>query len=716
MNIIDMNINCSHSFNIKFCKINENTGELCSALSCTANLINQGKTLVLKGDVNLQKPLNCYEWMPFGKQFLTFQHTREILNVDDTPIDLEPFILRFESQKGSASQYFQFYGSLFQQQNMMQDYARTATYQWAIHENYLDFRDKIILDVGAGSGILSFFAAQSGAKRIYAVEASSMADNCKSLVSANGLNDVIKVITGKIEEIELPESVDIIISEPMGYMLVNERMLESYLFARKFLKEGGKMFPTQANLHLALFSDEQVYLEQTARSSFWTQESFHGVNLSSLKNAALEEVFRQPIVDTWHIGILMSTSISWNFNFENDDVKELQRIEIPFEFNALRTGYIHGLATWFDVGFVGQTRTVWLSTAPTESLTHWYQVRLLLKNPLFVNVGQLVSGKLLMLANEKQSYDLELEMKTGGKEQYNKLDLKMPHFRYNGQPVSQPPPGYSTENSLEQINQHLAVAVATVQQQQQQQQFSNNNIGNNNFNFSPTYSTSTDILFNGISMAKNNKLMDGIYQTSNMDSNDQEIFIIKMPANYSTSDVEDLSDDTKYNKSFLYFSYGSNLLKERIHVGAFGATFISIGALNNFELSFFDYSHRWKGAIASVNPKENSRVLGCIWKVPYSQLEVLDRQEIGYHRLNVQVESHYSLGQVYDCLTYQYSNVSREFASPSPHYKEVIIAGAIEHKLPTEYIDRLRSIPTNGFIGKVNIDLKAIKHLNENKD
>jgi len=37
----------------------------------------------------------------------------------------------------------------------------------------------------------------------------------------------------------LPESVDVIISEPMGYMLVNERMLESYLFARKFLKEGG---------------------------------------------------------------------------------------------------------------------------------------------------------------------------------------------------------------------------------------------------------------------------------------------------------------------------------------------------------------------------------------------------------------------------------------------------------------------------------------------
>lgn len=41
--------------------------------------------------------------------------------------------------------------------------------------------------------------------------------------------------SGKIEEISIPEPVDVIISEPMGYMLYNERMLETYVHARKFL-------------------------------------------------------------------------------------------------------------------------------------------------------------------------------------------------------------------------------------------------------------------------------------------------------------------------------------------------------------------------------------------------------------------------------------------------------------------------------------------------
>lgn len=173
------------------------------------------------------------------------------------------------TEESSASQYFQFYGYLSQQQNMMQDFIRTSTYQKAIHSNVADFADKIVLDVGAGSGILSFFAVQAGAAKVYAVEASNMAQHAQQLIEANMLQDKIQVIAGKIEEIELPQKVDIIISEPMGYMLYNERMLETYLHAKKWLKPGGKMFPSRADLHVAVFSDDALYMEQYNKANFW---------------------------------------------------------------------------------------------------------------------------------------------------------------------------------------------------------------------------------------------------------------------------------------------------------------------------------------------------------------------------------------------------------------------------------------------------------------
>jgi len=54
----------------------------------------------------------------------------------------------------------------------------------------------------------------------------------------------VEVCNSKIEELQLDERVDILVSEPMGTLLVNERMLETYIYARDhFLKPGGRMFP-----------------------------------------------------------------------------------------------------------------------------------------------------------------------------------------------------------------------------------------------------------------------------------------------------------------------------------------------------------------------------------------------------------------------------------------------------------------------------------------
>ncbi|KAI3821615.1 hypothetical protein L1987_09184 [Smallanthus sonchifolius] len=88
-------------------------------------------------------------------------------------------------EASSAKMYFHYYGQLLHQQNMLQDYERTGSYYAAVMENQADFAGRVVVDVGARNGILSLFAAQAGAKHVYDVEASEMADYAQKLIAVN---------------------------------------------------------------------------------------------------------------------------------------------------------------------------------------------------------------------------------------------------------------------------------------------------------------------------------------------------------------------------------------------------------------------------------------------------------------------------------------------------------------------------------------------------
>uniref|UniRef100_A0A8C6WEA9 Coactivator-associated arginine methyltransferase 1, like n=1 Tax=Neogobius melanostomus TaxID=47308 RepID=A0A8C6WEA9_9GOBI len=323
-----------------------------------------------------------------------------------------------------------FHGVLSLQQSLLQDYHKTATYHRAILLNETDFKDKVVLDVSSGSGMMSFFAVQAGAAKVIRVEPGPLAKYTQVLVQSNGLSDKILVLNSEVDSVLRPEAVDVIVSEPMGHMLVSDRLVEKVLSAKKCLKPNGLMFPSWADLHVAPFSDEQLYFEHHARAAFWQQRNFYGVNLSSLHNSAVDEFLRQPIVDTFDVQVLVSRSVKHRIDFKEATPEDLRRLEIPFAFSLQQSGLVHGLAFWFDVAFQGSKATVWMSTAPTEPLTRWSQVRCLLQTPLFAKMGQTLSGTVLLVANDRQSYDVHITATVvqSGFTSGNVLDLKNPFY------------------------------------------------------------------------------------------------------------------------------------------------------------------------------------------------------------------------------------------------------------------------------------------------
>eukprot|EP00967_Tisochrysis_lutea_P121690 scaffold200715_cov31-Tisochrysis_lutea.AAC.3 len=78
----------------------------------------------------------------------------------------------------------------------MDAYHNAIMYNADVH-----FKGKTVLDVGSGTGILAIWAAMAGARRVYAVEASSIGTHIESLVEAHGVGDVVTVVRNRMEKV-----------------------------------------------------------------------------------------------------------------------------------------------------------------------------------------------------------------------------------------------------------------------------------------------------------------------------------------------------------------------------------------------------------------------------------------------------------------------------------------------------------------------------------
>jgi hypothetical protein len=260
---------------------------------------------------------------------------------------------------------------------MLLDRVRGEAYQAAIAATVKP--GDVVLDFGAGSGILSLFAARAGAKRVYALEKTETAHLARHIVHLNGLADRITVVHEAMEAAVLPERVDVIVSEWLGTIGVDENLLAPLLVARdRWLRVGGRMLPERVTSWMAPASDERT----AAQRQFYSGRPY-GFDFS-------------PVFATWPNEAAWSQT-TLDRNCLMAEPQPLWTIDpytfrtgqasLPFRasprFNAARDGDVDGLCLWFQADLAG----VELSNAPGKPATHWMQYVLPLTHGGAVKTG-----------------------------------------------------------------------------------------------------------------------------------------------------------------------------------------------------------------------------------------------------------------------------------------------------------------------------------------
>ena len=130
---------------------------------------------------------------------------------------------------------------------MLHDDRRTNDYIAALRDAVRP--EDIVLDIGTGSGVLAIAAARAGARHVYAVEASDIADVAERVFAANRMQERVTLIRGWSREIELPEPADVLVAEVIGNEPFEEEILETTLDARRrLLKPDARLIPHTLDL------------------------------------------------------------------------------------------------------------------------------------------------------------------------------------------------------------------------------------------------------------------------------------------------------------------------------------------------------------------------------------------------------------------------------------------------------------------------------------
>ncbi len=162
--------------------------------------------------------------------------------------------MNIETTKPNPREYWSITEGVF---NCLIDEERTLAFQKSIAQTVSP--GDVVVDMGSGTGVLAMFAAQAGAKKVYAVEFDP--NNIKFLRNVFALNgyNQIEILEGDIRDIKLPEQVDVIIGEMIATALVEEQQIQAINNMLKYAKPNTKVHLKKYSSSLDLVNNNNSY-------------------------------------------------------------------------------------------------------------------------------------------------------------------------------------------------------------------------------------------------------------------------------------------------------------------------------------------------------------------------------------------------------------------------------------------------------------------------
>ena len=239
---------------------------------------------------------------------------------------------------------------------LLADRVRTLTYRAAIDATVGN--GDVVADIGCGTGVLSFFAARAGARRVYAIDEGPVIEVARALARENGLADRIVFLNASSFDVTLDEKVDVIVTETMGNNGLDEQIVRAVDDARRrWLRDDGAIIPRSIEVIAApvdLIIDD---------ASFWL-ETRYDVDFSRMHEYAMNMVH----------------AIDIDENALIDDGEVIAEIDLRQEndgavrgtghFHARRDAVVTGIGVWFHARLIRQFD---LTNQPPNLCPSWKQ-------------------------------------------------------------------------------------------------------------------------------------------------------------------------------------------------------------------------------------------------------------------------------------------------------------------------------------------------------